>query len=294
MAYVVLAHKGPRQLGRLVRALEPQASPVLVHVDARTPAPVYAAMRAEAGDLANVSFLPRHPCRWAGFGVVAGTLEGIAAVVERRLPADHVVLMSGQDYPVKPPEAIRSFLAGHREESFMMWERLPRASWGPAHGGLDRVERYWLHVAGRHVGLPLRRRIPGGWAPYGGLAYWCLSRAAVEWVHAQVSARPELVAFFRHVAAPDELFFQTLLLNGPLAGTVRDDPLRWVDFPPGAARPRTFTVADLPALAALPPNGLWARKFDLEVDAEVLDGVDALIGASADREAGNRRGGEGS
>jgi Core-2/I-Branching enzyme len=275
VAYVILAHKLPQQLARLARALDPEASPVLVHVDGRTDRATFAAMEAALDGLPNTHLLPRHRSRWAGWGVVAATLEGIAAVVERDLPGDHVVLITGQDYPVKPAAFIRDHLGVYPGESFLLQDALPKPEWG-ASGGLERLERWWFHVAGRHGSLPLRRRLPSGLRPHGGFANWALARPAVEYVHAEVRARPELVSFFRHAAAPDELFFHTILMSGPLAPTVRNDALRYYDCPPGRTGSRTLTMEDLPMLAALPPNGLWARKFDETVDAAVLDAIDAM------------------
>jgi hypothetical protein len=277
VAYVLLAYKLPHQLGRLVRALEPEHSPVLIHVDRRTDSDTYRSMREAVGTPPNVGWLPRHRCRWGGFGIVAATLDAIAAVVERPIACEHLVLMTAQDYPTKPAAHIRRFLHDQREASFLAWDRMPVPGWEDTDGGRERYERYWLHVAGRMVPVPgRRRRLPPGLVAHGGLGYWALSRAAVEHVHAAVRARPELVPFFRHTMIPDELFFHTLLLSSPLADTVRDDPLRWVDFPPGAPSPRVLTTADLPQIRALPANGLWARKFDETVDADVLDAVDAL------------------
>src|SRR4051812_28414811 len=127
LAYAVLAYKLPRQLGRLVRALEPAKSPVLVHVDARTPPATYAAMRAELDGVSGVWWMRRHRCRWAGFGIVAAALDAVAAVAEGRVDADHLALLTAQDYPVKPAAQIREFLAGAPGTSFLSWQSVPPA-----------------------------------------------------------------------------------------------------------------------------------------------------------------------
>ncbi len=278
LAYVVVAHRLPGQLGRLVRALDPARSPVLIHVDARTDEATWQAMRRELAGEDGVTWLRRRPIRWAGWGSAAAALDGLRAVVERDLPADHVALLSGQDYPVRSAAAIDAFLDEHRGESFLHWNRVPPAGTAAVRGGFDagRWERWWFQTGGALRSLPARRRLPDGLGPYGGLAFWCLARPAAELVVGTLAQRPEIERFFRHVAVPDEHVVHSLLVPSALGPTLRNEPLRWVDFPPGAARPRVLTMDDVPVLAALPPTGLWARKFDATVDAEVLDAVDAL------------------
>jgi hypothetical protein len=110
--------------------------------------------------------------------------------------------------------------------------------------------------------------------PYGGGAYWCLARPAVEYVYEFLQRNPEYVGFFRHVLVPDEVFFQTILLNSPLRDTIVNDHLRFIDWSedPG---PTILRTEHLPAL--LGSGKLLARKFDATVDERILDVLDARI-----------------
>jgi hypothetical protein len=89
-----------------------------------------------------------------------------------------------------------------------------------------------------------------------------------------VESRPDVVDFFRHVDIPDEVFFQTVLMNSELAGSVVNDNLRYIDWTRGA-RPALLEARDLPALRASPK--LFARKFDVCHDGEILDLVDTEL-----------------
>ena len=80
--------------------------------------------------------------------------------------------------------------------------------------------------------------------------------------------------FFEHVFIPDELFFQTIVTNSPLADTVENDNLRYLDWSREPA-PAVLTRDDLDAIGA--SGALFARKFDETVDAEILDLLDARI-----------------
>ncbi|HZG36016.1 MAG TPA: beta-1,6-N-acetylglucosaminyltransferase [Gaiellaceae bacterium] len=278
LVYVVSAYKLPRQLGRLLRRLADGEARIAVHVDAKTPEGVYRRMRHEASGLAHVHFLPRHRSFWAGFGHVRTTLKGIEHHLANPEPFDYAILLTGQDYPLVPPAVIRRRLAEAEGASFLNWFPLPTERWD-ANGGLDRFER--LHLVSYkslHLRLPWRRRIPGGLRPFGGSAYWCLARPAVEYVADYTRRNPRYVRFFSRVFVPDELFFQTLLLNSPLRESMIDDDLRYLDWQRRPA-PAILRVDDLDTMLA--SGKLFARKFDESIDSRVLDELDRQLDLAA-------------
>jgi hypothetical protein len=233
-------------------------------------------MRAETEDVPNVRFLARHVSHWAGFGHVRATLKGLADVVERRVAFDYVVLLTAQDYPLRSSAYIERFLGDAGGRSFMNHWPLPSPFWEPR-GGLDRLEDWHLITYRRlHLALPLRRHLPGSLQPYGGGGYWCMARPVAEYVHEFVQRNPAYVRFFEHVYVPDELFFQTIVLNSPLRETIVNDNLRFIDWSekPG---PTVLRIEHLPKLVE--SGKLFARKFDVSVDAAILDALDHEITA---------------
>jgi hypothetical protein len=273
LAYIVSAYKNLDQLARLAERLNTESSSVYIHVDKKADDAEYGRLVRTLAGRPAVHLLERHVCHWGGFGHVRATLKGIDALLASGSDFHHVVLLTGQDYPIKPLAEIERFFAEHRDSSFMAYNALPSESWSPR-GGLDRIEyRHW-RWRGPHVRLPWKRRFPAGAAPYGGGAYWNLSRACVEHVARFVESRPEVVDFFRHVDIPDEVFFQTVLMNSELAGSVVNDNLRYIDWTRGAT-PALLEARDLPALRASPK--LFARKFDVFHDGKILDLVDTEL-----------------
>jgi hypothetical protein len=273
LAYIVSAYKNLDQLARLAERLNTERSVVYIHADKKADQAEYGRLERTLAGRPNVRLLERHVCHWGGFGHVRATLKGIDALLASGSDFEHLVLLTGQDYPIKPLAEIERFFAEHRGTSFMAYSALPSESWSPR-GGLDRIEyRHW-RWRGPHVRLPWTRRFPAGVAPYGGGAYWNLSRACVEHVARFVESRPDVVDFFRHVDIPDEVFFQTVLMNSELAGSVVNDNLRYIDWTRGA-RPALLEARDLPALRASPK--LFARKFDVFHDGKILDLVDTEL-----------------
>jgi hypothetical protein len=268
--YIISAYKNLEQVTRLVRRLHSDRAAFFIHVDRKTDDGAYRGLVESLRDLPSVAFLARHTCHWGGFGHVRATLKGIAELMGRRIPFDYVILLTGQDYPIKPNEYIERFFEAQTPTSFMGFAALPSDSWSPR-GGLDRIENWHLRLHGHHLRLPLRRRFPPGLRPFGGGAYWCLSRECIAYVADFVARRPDVVSFFRHVDIPDEIFFQTILLNSELRDTIVNDNLRYIDWTRGTG-PAILEVRDFEALRASPK--LFARKFDVNKDEAVLDLID--------------------
>jgi Core-2/I-Branching enzyme len=272
-AYVISAYKNPAQLSRLVHRLHTGSNTrFLVHVDRKTDDQTFRTMEKGVAGLEGVRFLTRHTCHWGGFGHVRASLKAIDELVRSCADPDYVVLLSGQDYPIKSNAFIRNFLAAAQGRSFFLHFPLPTRNW--SHGGMRRIRDWHLRYRRVHVRLPLRRRLPPSLRPWGGSAYWIVSRGALRTIHEFVHANPWYVGFFEHVDIPDELFFQTILLNSAEAERCVDFRLHYTEWSRSPA-PAILTRDDFPQLEA--STCLFARKFDLAVDAEILDMIDARL-----------------
>jgi hypothetical protein len=275
VAYLIRAHHAPDLLERLVRALAGPEAGIFVHVSRSAEDAVYEEMVSRLSDVEGVEWLPRRTCRYGGFSLVEATLAGLDAILAAGMRPGHTLLLSGQDYPLRPRGEIEAFLERSGDRSYVHHFRLPAENWREEDGGLDRIR--YIHyerarVRTRLLRLPLiRRTFPPGYDAYGGSAFWALSAPALDYVHRFVRENPRFVRFFRHVLIPDEIFFQTILLNSPLRASVVNEQLHYVDWSGGGAHPATLRAGDVER--ALASGKLFARKFDPS-DTEALDLVD--------------------
>jgi hypothetical protein len=278
IVYVVSAYKLPEQLVRLVHRLRVDGTTFFLHLDRRSPGHVHGMVTAGLAGLEGVHLLDPHPSPYGGFGHVQATLKGLDAAARLGVPYDYAILLTGQDYPIKPEEERTARLEAAGGRSFLAYFPLPAADWSG--GGLDRIERWHFHIGSRrrqvpnrYLPLPVRRRLPGGLRPFGGSSYWCLSRRAVDHVRSFLRENPGYVRFFRSVDVPDELFFHTILLNSPLRDEIVNDDLRhivWEEYGVAVLGPER-----LHELAASPK--LFARKFDTARDPGMLDLIDSRL-----------------
>ena len=296
VAYVVLAHRGPDQLARLVSRLAP--APIYLHIDRRTDDHLAAEMASRAASASSrVRLVGRHRSGWGSWGVVEAMVEGIGrALVDR---PDHVVLLTGQDYLLESSTTIDRFSDAHRGTSFLAHHRLPDPVYGPD-GGMSRVTNWHLWLGGRRLRVPLGRGVPYGFAPVGGQMQSMLSGELAQWVIGALDQR--LVKFFRHCGIPDELAIPTLAMASPLAPKVANENLWFVRWTLFSKHPEILRRSDFDEMRKAAAEGsvvggwgrrkLFARKFDQEVDSSVLDLVDSsLVEAQPGRTggAGGRR-----
>jgi hypothetical protein len=79
---------------------------------------------------------------------------------------------------------------------------------------------------------------------------------------------------FRFSLCADELIFQNILMHSPLKDSIISKTFRKLVWA-GGSHPKTFTIADADELLA--SDALFARKFDDEADAAILDRLDLRL-----------------
>ncbi|MEZ5866554.1 MAG: beta-1,6-N-acetylglucosaminyltransferase [Geminicoccaceae bacterium] len=273
LAYSISGYKLPGQLAWLMTAIRHADDLFVLHVDARTPQGVYDELREAAGEGPNVVFIERQPITWMGISLVEAELRAIRAALGADPPFDYLISLSMQDYPLKSRAEIVAALEAAPGLDHVTRERLDDL---PFH--IRR--RPWLVAferRGRLVKTPIPRPIPKGLELHWKGSWWrVLSRRTCEWlVEAELTRR--YLDFLRHVQAPDELFFQNLLMQGPHRDRLAERNRHFVAWSGIGGSPRTLTMAEAEELLASP---LWfARKFDETVDRKVLELLAQRIGA---------------
>jgi hypothetical protein len=293
IAYIILAHKLPDQLIRLVRKLNTLSACFFIHIDKKTDSNTFEKIKTALREFDNVYFLDRYARYYGDYYHLKATLDALVRIKTVGVQFDYVVLLTGQDYPIKSNGYIQEFLLNAKGNSFLEYFSLPSDVWKNEDGGLDRI--YYRHycVRGRHFAFQRKNRLPGLLNPiwsylskfppvrrksprnltrfYGGSAYWCLSRACIEYLLNYIESNSSLVNFFEHVDIPEESFFQSILLNSPLAGSLINKNL-WYILWSTAHHP--FVLDSSKYEDIMSTDKLFARKFDLTVDDKILDKID--------------------
>jgi hypothetical protein len=282
LGWIVLAHQRPAQVARLLRRLEAPPDSLFLHVDRAARGEFDAALN---GLRDRVVLLPRLRSRWGTEGILSATLAGVRAALSHG--ADYISVVSGQDYPIKPIEALRAHLDRASGAAFMLYFALPNPDWTEREAGLWRVNRRHYRLGRHSLRLPNRwtpfiptRRVPMGYQPFAGSNWWTLPRDCASYLVRFLDENPGFLSFYRRVALPAESLPHTVLLNSPLRDRVVFNDLRHIVWRSGDPHPATLGPGDLPDLER--SAAFLARKFDAERDPGLLDEIDErLLGVCA-------------
>lgn len=299
MAYLIFSYTLPDQvlrLARTMRAGSPDAVVLVHHDDRRCP------LDRRALEAAGAHALAAEPVGWGEFSQLHAVLRGFEWFLGQ---TDHewVVVLSGQDYPIRPVAAIERDLADAAYDGFIETRPVPPPSF---RRDLDEfASRYHYRYAAlpnrpaavRAAGLvamgrPLlsARRMPSGprvgvrwprtpfseaFACHQGSDWFTLSRRCVATVSACAREERSLLRHYRRTLIPTESFVHTVLANDPSLRLSGDSRRHTSWHPPPAPRPRVLRSGDLePALAS---GADFARKFDQAADPAPLDEIDRRV-----------------
>jgi len=225
----------------------------------------------------NINIVSEFRCKWGSIGSVDAYLS--AMTYFEKYDYDYFIPLSGDCYPLKSPEEIKKALSG-KNCAFMEFFKLPYEKWWQ--GGLNRINYSYYFIPRssypyvRIFKLPrLKKGFPCNFELYGGHGGFCLPKRHVSYILQFVKANPSIRKFFKHTFAPDEMFFETILLNSPFKSEVVNDSKKYSDFSEGKPHPKNLTIADFETLKK--SGKLFARKFKTKESNSILDAIDQEI-----------------
>jgi hypothetical protein len=271
IAYLILTHKNPAQLERLIGAMSHPAFDFYIHLDKKIDVTPFRYLAEKK----NVYFIAdRAAVYWAGFGTIKATLNGFRSILSN--PAyDYINVISAQDFPLTSPESIYRHICQHEGTEFVTCESITDQWRSAAHRifnyhlvnwripGKYRLEK-WINY------LMAPRKFPIEHFNVVGRSNWfTITREAATYILEFLRIHPEVSRFFKYVWGADEFIFATILYNSPFRNKIRDN-LVYVDWRGQTeGHPRILLTKDLPEMLA--SGKLFARKLDMNVDSELFD-----------------------
>lgn len=264
IAYLILAHKNPNQVKRLVSLLNDD---IYIHIDSKCDIEKFYMSNEKIKYLND-----RISVNWGGFTMVQATLKLINTARKNR-NYDYYVLLSGDDYPISNLNEFELFLDKHKEYSFMEY---------------DKFEEKWRHLKVRYEKYRIsestnmltkvlqkilnifvnHRSMFRNMQAYKGSQWWCLNLESIDYILKYIKDNRSVIRYFKHTYIPDEMFFQVILMNSYLKNRIINNNLRYILLKD--SHPEILTIKNLNDLIN-EKNKFFARKFDIEVDSEVLD-----------------------
>ncbi|QED37762.1 beta-1,6-N-acetylglucosaminyltransferase [Antarcticibacterium arcticum] len=304
--YIILAHKNPIQVKRLVYRLNEEWVSFYIHIDVNFNIDDY---KSELDQVNNVTFLEgeeREKGTWGDIGIVRATINAMK-LIKNNNRNGYTVLLSGQDYPLQGNLNILNFLKNNPEFGYINLFSLPHQGWHME--GLNRINRYkinkserrghflqltsifeedfyslktfghlnFLRKAGKFKKAKLifkKRRFPKYLKPYGGGQWWALPFGMLEYILAFLDQYPNYLNYHVYTLLPDEIFFHSILGSSKFSDKIQP-AITFVNWErEQGPLPVTFTKSDFSELINQSNKKLFARKFDIDLDQEILDLID--------------------
>ncbi|MCH3883286.1 MULTISPECIES: beta-1,6-N-acetylglucosaminyltransferase [Tenacibaculum] len=303
ITYIIQAHKHPLQLKRLITVLNTKNASFYVHIDVKSNIEDF----KKTISLENVFFIKeRVDCIWGDFSQVKATLNLIKNVI-RDNRSGFVVFLSGQDYPIKNVNTIESFLLENKKGNFIslkpineLWSKKEcdsrvksyRFNYSSKRGDcviVSKLNKYSVKclLKGKITFRQFlrlifyKKELKNTVNFHGGSNWWALNTETIAKVNTYISKNKEdLFSFFKYTHCSDEIFFQTIintLMKTDNSINVEDSVTYVNWFRKKCTLPVTFNKDDLSELINQPSSKLFARKFDIDFDEEILDLLDKEI-----------------
>lgn len=283
IAYLIIAHKNPKQIKRLISSLVVGSCVCFIHIDKKQDLLPY---KEELQNLPSDKIIfieDRHVVRWGAFSVTRAILKCMYKMREEhnKNPFDFAVLLSGQDYPIKPIRDIEAFYSKNLDHDFI--EVIPKAE---STYGSDYemyhfydVNNYYirrgLHLCARILHKFHKRKFLPGLIPYAGSTWWSLTSRTALHILDLFDKNPNYLDYFKYTQLADEMIFQIFVMNSPYKDKVINDNNRFIPWPDTGPHPYTLTKEFFNEIKEA--EQLYARKFDMDVDGEIFDLIDKNI-----------------
>jgi len=311
IAYLILAHHQPNLLIQLIERLKKENFYFFIHFDKKNSSRNIPFLKKHFEGNKNVHIISTQNIYWMGYNMVDATIQLLQLAHASSVNFKYFVLMSGQDYPIKNADFIDDFFNRNNADfiSYNSLEYMPEnfknkvthlhfmdcAFYNPkSENKVPYLVKlyYRLH---KHLDkfLP-HRAFYKNYTPYFGSQWFALTNATVTHILYFLAQNKGYIRFMRFTEGPDEIFFQTIILNSERKNNVYDydryldwlntrkegeifihkfSSLRYMDWSErGKAKPAVLDNSYYETLKS--SDELFARKFDELISASLLSHID--------------------
>lgn len=286
IAYIILCHKSPNQINGLISSLNRNDSDFYIHIDKKSD------IKKQINKADNIKVLDdskRVDIKWGQSSMVEATFNAIETIIGSKNKYDYVWLISGQDFPIKSRGYIIEYLERNKGANFIEVIKNPNThkrylkrtslyypKWIVNNKTWIKVlKRIYIEITGGYNRNFIKRKNSTGMEFYFGSQWWAFTYDFIKYVFDFYKENPEKIRYFENTIIPDESLFQTIIMNSQYKDTVMDY-LTYVNWESNKRNPKTLSINDIDELRS--SKYLLARKFDEEVDKDILNYVQSNLG----------------
>lgn len=309
ISYLILAHKNPTQFHRMIDRLNTKNVYFFIHVDKSTDSSPFKEPFSNSENVFFIEDEKRKVTPWGNIAITEVTLLLLKETIKKCNSNNYCVLLSGQDYPIKSNEFIYEFLNSNYGKNFIAISDI-KDIWPEWQ---DRFERYNFHLPNKRVNKGIypisdnrfstirnfkhilylvkniglkttiktifktKRVHPGYLIPKGGGTWWGIPIETAIDIIDYLKKHPDLLTYHSYTHVPDEILFASIVnkLRGSNQIQETTTYTNWTQE--NVESPVTFNKADLQELLDAGDSYLFARKFDIDFETDILNQLDEHI-----------------
>ena len=284
IAYIMLCHKNPNQINKLIEKLSNKNTDIYLHIDLKSN------IENEIIKKENVHILPKensYSVKWGGNEMILATLSLIKYVKNTKKEYDYIWLVSGQDFPLVDSNKISEVLEKNKGKNFIdiveygtkEYKRYRKLYeiWYPTWITKDKtyikiIKRLYMIITGGFYNTfkVFKRKKPFNFEFNFGSQWWTLTSECAYDILDYCEKNPKYIDYFNNVIIPDECFFQTIFMSSKYKKTQKDN-LTYINWKDNRRSPETLTINDLKLLKKVSKKKCLARKFDENIDIEIMN-----------------------
>ncbi|RNL52576.1 beta-1,6-N-acetylglucosaminyltransferase [Pedobacter jejuensis] len=277
VAHIIMVHKNPTQLLRLVNRLKHPGFDIYIHLDEKVDAVEFKLLE----HLPQTYFIKKRVnCNWAGWSFTRAIVQSLKEVIATKQHYDFINLISGQDYPIHSADETYNFFIDKIGQNFMHIEK-KESVWYQE--GRDRFEKFHFTdsgLKGKYLlqnvvnSIAQKRKLPDDMEFYGGSnsSWWTITHDSAAYVVSKLYRNSKFHDFFKYTWGSDEFVIATVIMNSEHSKHTNHDNLRYIDWSEGKPNPKYLGIADLSKI--VDSKMIFARKFDIDLDSAILDELD--------------------
>ena len=315
IAYLILAHNKPEQLKRMIDRLDEPWAHFFIHIDKKSND--LDVFKELFNNRERIHIISIHKIYWFGFNMVKATIDLLKLSVSSKTTFKYHVLLSGHDYPIRPNSYIYRFFDEHNadftdynrvadlqekfREKYLSYYNMDIKYLNPRdRAKIGILVRLYFGLYTRIAKKFPRRAFYNNMTPFFGSQWFAFTHETVKYLLDFIEKNKGYITFMKYTKGPDELFFQSILLNSERKTNVCDHErftewiktkkegdifsasftslhfMDWNDRGPGHTKPAILETGDFDALRST-RRDLFARKFDDNRSKALLDKIDAEL-----------------
>jgi hypothetical protein len=240
-AICILAHDNPILLSKLIAKLQDDNTEIFVHLDAKC-------KRSDYEEISGATFIDKRvSVNWGGRSMITAMYNLIDYVVHNS-ECGYLIFISGHDYPIFHPSQYNKII--NPKIDYVDYDKLPISKW--YEGGLDRIRYYYFFDDIRSIyskilirlqkALKIKRNSLMKKNIYGGSQWINIKRETAKYI---LQHWDKYFKLFQYARIPDELIFQTILMNSDFKDEIINLNLRHLVFEEDASNPNFIKLEDM-------------------------------------------------